>query len=305
MFIQNLEALRNPIGFLIPRSICSARAYVRSKLDQAAKDEAYGSESQGFTLFRHLASLYEAHEVPTAGFTDCHLVAIVGLLSNVINIVAWAMCHIVADKKLKASLEFELHKVVNRSSGSPDNEGLDLRLDLDKVKDSCPLLLATWYELLRIYGDSPVARYVQADTAFDTHFRVRRGSIMMTPIHLHNFDAKIWGSDVNAFRPNRFLWKDNGMVDTDLIKHLEVFGLPGMHQCPGRYLAMNLTLAFVAKALLNFEILPAPGLAFAIPNRKDTMLGLPATESDPRVSIGCYPGVRSVFVDFEKLQPGW
>ena len=128
---------------------------------------------------------------------------------------------------------------------------------------------------------------------------------MMTPIHLHNFDAKIWGSDVNAFRPNRFLWKDNGMVDTDLIKHLEVFGLPGMHQCPGRYLAMNLTLAFVAKALLNFEILPAPGLAFAIPNRKDTMLGLPATESDPRVSIGCYPGVRSVFVDFEKLQPGW
>ncbi|KAF9695157.1 hypothetical protein EKO04_006983 [Ascochyta lentis] len=312
VFIQNLEALRNPVTFLVPRHLRSARAYVRESLDQAAVNNAYGLESQGRTLFNRLAALYEAHGVPPAGFTDCHLVAIVGLLSNVINIMAWAMCHIAGDEKLKASLMVELNAVVEKSHSrsSSDNvlsedQGLELLLEINQVRESCPLLLATWYELLRTYGDSPVARYVNQDSAFDAQYQVKKGSIIMTPIHLHNCKDDIWGQDADAFRPSRFLSGNSSKVDADLIKHLEVFGLPGMHQCPGRYLAMNLVVALVAKMLLSFEITPVPGGTFSIPKRKETMLGLPATGSDPKVLVRHRQGIRSVHVGFENVRPGW
>lgn len=239
--------------------------------------------------------------------------AIVGLMSNVINVLAWAMCHIVADRELMESLVAELDALVDKSaarSPSSDNmpsadQGLDLLLDLDKVRDSCPLLLATWYELLRMYGDSPVARYVHQDSPFDAQYQVRKGSIIMTPIHLHNFSEDIWGPDADAFRPSRFLSDDSGKIDSNKIKHLEVFGLPGMHQCPGRYLALNLTLALVAKALLSFDVSAVNGVASSVPSRKETMLGLPATGSDPEVFIRRRRGVRSVQVEFENVRPGW
>lgn len=232
--------------------------------------------------------------------------AIVGLLSNVINIMAWATCHIVADKELKTSIVFELEAVIDKSItvGTEEDE-LELRLDLDKVRGSCPLLLATWYELLRVYGDSPVARYVHQDSVFDAEYQVKRGSMIMTPIHLHNFDKDIWGPDADAFRPSRFLSNEGGNIDSSLVKHLEVFGLPGMHQCPGRYLAMNMVLALVAKVLLTFEIKPAHGAVLGIPKRKETMLGLPATASDPDVLVKRRPGIRSVYVEFENVRPGW
>lgn len=306
VFIQNLEALRNPIFFLIPGSLRSARDYVRRALDQAAADGAYGDKSQTPTLFQRLSLLYEAHGVAADGFTDCHLVAIVGLLSNVINVMAWALCHITADKNLKASILAELKAAVDASIIVSDEEKeADLRLNVDKIRSACPLLLATWYELLRVYGDSPVARCVDKDSIFDAKYRVKRGSIIMTPIHLRNFNKDIWGPDADAFRPSRFLHKQDGYVDPGLVKHLEVFGLPGMHQCPGRYLAMNMFLALVAKLILTFEITPAHGAMPDVPRRKETMLGLPATASDPDVAVQRRPGVRSVHVGFEDVRPGW
>ncbi|KAF2751719.1 cytochrome P450 [Sporormia fimetaria CBS 119925] len=251
-FHSDLEALRNPIPFLIPSRLRSARNLDRQRLDNAAREETYGAEDEKPTLFMRLATLYEVHGVSPRGYTDCHIVAIVGLLSNVINIMAWAMSHILADEELMKSLRTQLGAVAVEEALTKNSE-VNLRLDLDKIRDSCPLLLATWYELLRTYGDSPVARYVHQDSAFDARYQVKKGSIIMTPLHLHNFDEGIWGPEAEAFDPSRFLFKHNGRMDPALVKHLEVFGLPGMHQCPGRYLAMNLFLESVTKALLSFE----------------------------------------------------
>jgi cytochrome P450 len=305
VFIQNLETLRNPISFLVPRELFSAREYVRKKLDKAAEDEAYGDEIQELTLFKRLSVLYETLELPQEGFTDCHLVAIVGLMSNVINIITWAICHIVADSELMASLVSELNAAVDHPHHTQDTKSLVI--DMDRVRSSCPLLLATWYELLRVYGDSPVARYVYEDSIFEAKYQIKKGSIIMTPIHLHNFALDTWGADVDAFRPSRFL-KDNGDVDADLVKHLNVFGLPGMHQCPGRYLGLNITLSLVVKALLSFEMVPGDGDALGkgvVPKRKETMLGLPAMRRDPEVIVRRRDGIKSVRVGFENVRPGW
>ncbi|OQE93172.1 hypothetical protein PENNAL_c0006G11348 [Penicillium nalgiovense] len=280
LFIQNLETLRNPIPWLIPFELRSARKV-------------------GVTLFERLDFLYKSLEIPREGFTDCHLVAIVGLMSNVINIITWAFCEIVADSELLVSLLAEIEATVDASSPNP-------AIDVDQIRRSCPLLLATWYELLRTYGDSPVARGVHEDSVFDNKYQLRKGSIIMTPIHLHNFSIDIWGEDAAIFRPSRFL--QNGEVRQDLVKHLNVFGLPGMHQCPGRYLGMNLTLGMLAKALLAFKFTPTPGEPLGrgtLPARKDTMLGLSALSRDPSVIVRRREGIRAVHLNFDNVRPGW
>jgi hypothetical protein len=293
--------LRNPIPWLIPFELRSARKAVRQKMEQCVKNGNYGrKQKQGVTLFERLAFLYESLEIPREGFTDCHLVAIVGLMSNVINIITWAFCEIVADSDLLVSLLAEIEAIVDASSPNPV-------IDVDQIRRSCPLLVATWYELLRTYGDSPVARGVHEDSVFNNKYQLWKGSIIMTPFHLHNFNIDIWGKDAEIFQPSRFLQKD-GEVRQDLVKHLNVFGLPGMHQCPGRYLGMNLTLGMLAKALLTFNFTPTPGEALGrgiLPARKDTMLGLPALSGDPRVIVRRREGIRAVHLNFDNVRPGW
>lgn len=69
--------------------------------------------TQGTTLFARLASLYESLETPQERFADCHLVAIVGLMSRVITMIAWALCEIVADSELTASPMAEINAIVD------------------------------------------------------------------------------------------------------------------------------------------------------------------------------------------------
>lgn len=305
LFIENLEALRNPIPFLVSSELQSARKSVREELGRAVLEEAYGDRDQAPTLFKELALLYEGLEIPPEAFTDCHLVAIVGLLSNVIHMMTWTMCHILADSKLKERIVAEIEASVDTSSEAEVAEGIVI--DVDRARASCPLLMATLYEVLRTYGDSPVARYVYQDGVFGAGMHIEKGSIIMTPIHLHNFDGDIWGPDANEFCPDRFLLPD-GQVNQALPKHLNVFGLPGMHQCPGRYLGLNLIMGLVAKTLLTFDMTPLPGRGLGngvVPARKETMLGLPAIKWDPRIRVGRRSSHESIRVCFDNIKPGW
>lgn len=302
MFIENLEALSNPVPFLVPRDLKTARETFRMELDQAIEKEAYGGENQDPTLFYRLSGLYETLKVPQEAFADCHLVAIVGLMSNVIHAMTWIMCHILADQELKDRILAELEASVGDQAAT--QPVLSLTIDIQRVRESCPTLLATWYELLRMYGDSPVARYVYQDSVFDGKFQIRRGSIIMTPIRLSNFDENTWGPDVHDFRPDRFL-NHQGRVNQALVKHLTVFGLPGMHQCPGRSLGHTLIIALVAKILLTFDIAPsAPGKPF-VPKRKETNLGLPAMKLDPEITVARRRGAGAVHAVFDNVSPGW
>lgn len=210
------------------------------------------------------------------------------------------MCEVLANPELLMSLLTEIKTVV-------DDSFSNMTIDVDHLRHSCPLLVATWYELLRTYGDAPVARGVHENTVFDNKYQLEKGSIIMAPIHLHNFDRDIWGDDVELFRPSRFLQKD-GEINQELVKHLNVFGLPGMHQCPGRYIALNLTIGLLAKSLLVFEFTPTPGGALGrgvVPARKDTMLGLPALRQDPTVILKRRDGIQGVQLLFNNVQPGW
>lgn len=92
------------------------------------------------------------------------------------------------------------------------------------------------------------------------------------------------------------------------MKHLNVFGLPDMHQCPGRYLGHTMTLAVIAKTLLGFDIESAPGDAIGsgiVPKRKEPVLRLPAMSCDPKVVVQRRGQIHFVKVLFENARSGW
>jgi cytochrome P450 len=89
----------------------------------------------------------------------------------------------------------------------------------------------------------------------------------MMPLRMNHQDPKTHGERANEFVPDRFL-EDMGMADTShgytadgtfmgktgpSIKSLRPFG-GGVTLCPGRFFAINETLAFIAVALRRFDI---------------------------------------------------
>ncbi|CRL25241.1 unnamed protein product [Penicillium camemberti] len=80
-----IEVSRNPIPWLIQPKLTSLRKFVRGKINQCVQNKHYGGkETQEATaLFRRLAFLCKS-----LGNSHCHLVAIIGPISNVISMIA-------------------------------------------------------------------------------------------------------------------------------------------------------------------------------------------------------------------------
>ncbi|KAG5979805.1 hypothetical protein E4U55_004742 [Claviceps digitariae] len=313
LVVQNLPLLGRPIALLVPSKLRSARAYVRHCIGKSIARGAYAEgdgKHEEKTLFAQLARLYTSLEMPRDCYSDCHLAVIVGLISNVINLISWGVCHIVADPELQVLLTTEL-KGAGLDFGTVDepSDPATAMVDIDHIRNACPLLMATWYELLRVYADAPVVRRLNKDSLFGKDIQLENGSVIVTPIHLRNFDEAIWGADRHVFRPSRFLQsQERRKIDKALVKHLVVFGLPGMHQCPGRYLGLTMALTVLAKIMVNLEIRPKPGDSLErglVPNRNETMLGLPALGRDPQVTMRRCAESRTVRVGYDNLKPGW
>ncbi|KAG6013688.1 hypothetical protein E4U43_007150 [Claviceps pusilla] len=149
-----------------------------------------------------------------------YLSVMVGLISNIINLISWAICHIIANPGLETSPREELEEA---SSG-------------DSNRDSRGAL-GPWHGL-----DVPTVRRLNKDGLFGEDIELKKGSVIVSPIHPSDiFDATIWGGDAHVFRPGRFIHtRGSRRINRELAKHLPVFGLPGMHQCPGRYLGLTM-----------------------------------------------------------------
>ncbi|KAG6002171.1 hypothetical protein E4U21_003419 [Claviceps maximensis] len=307
LVVQNLPSLGHPFALLIPAKLRSARAYVRDGIERATRardlyaDGDHAERGGEETLFVQLTCLYASLEMPRDCYVDCHLSVIVGLMSNIINLVSWAFCHVLADVELQMLLKEELYNAgAGAGAGTGAIDGLShhpgaATLDFDRLRSACPLLMATWYELLRVYADAPIVRRLNRDSLFGRDMQLRKGSVIVSPIHLRNYDEAIWGQDTHVFRPDRFLRPSHSgqaqgrrRINEELVTNLVVFGLPGMHQCPGRHLGLTMALTILAKIMVDLEIRPRPGDGLErglVPHRTESMLGLPALSRDPEVTV--------------------
>ncbi|ODM86709.1 Cytochrome P450 2U1 [Orchesella cincta] len=139
---------------------------------------------------------------------------------------------------------------------------------MDQVVGSCrqisltdkillPYTEAVLLEALRLSSIVPLGlpHRMNEDTIFRGYFLHKNATVISNLWAIHH-DPKIWGEDVNEYRPERFLSEDK----TRVVRHDSLMPFSAdRRQCIGKGLARYTMFLFLANILLKFNIEKEPG----------------------------------------------
>jgi cytochrome P450 len=145
-------------------------------------------------------------------------------------------------------------------------------------------LNSIWDETIRLTAFAASVRFLTCDLEIGGK-TLRKGNRLMIPQRQLHFSTEAFGQDASEFNFDRFL-KEPG-----LRRHpsLRPFG-GGATMCPGRNLAKQTTLAFVAMAVHAFEmVLDPPGQKFPSPLEGKPSIGLVDIMEDTDLTVRLEP----------------
>ncbi|ROT37825.1 cytochrome P450 [Sodiomyces alkalinus F11] len=155
----------------------------------------------------------------------------------------WMLSHLLFNPTLLDLIRAETEPAISKN-------GIDLSHLLNT--QTCPHLNSVWDETIRLAAYAASVRFLARDLQLGGK-TLRKGNRLMMPQRQLHFSEEAFGADAAAFHPDRFL------EDPALRRHpcLRPFG-GGASMCPGRNLAKQATLAFVAMAVRRFEMVVEP-----------------------------------------------
>ncbi|ODM87553.1 Farnesoate epoxidase [Orchesella cincta] len=159
--------------------------------------------------------------------------------------LSFAMLYLILNTEAQRNAQQELDRVVGSS-----------RQVFLSDKPTLPWTEAIVLETLRLSSIAPlgVPHLMLADTMFHGYFLPKDVTVIAGLYTIHH-DPKIWGEDVNEFRPERFLNGDKTQVIQN--EALVPFST-GRRVCIGEGLAKNTLFLFIANTLKKFNIEPDP-----------------------------------------------
>lgn len=159
-------------------------------------------------------------------------------MSNEYNTIFWVLSYMLYDPSLFSRIREE-----TEAAWRPDGA-----LDLKHLCANSPLTSATLHEILRLNNGAAALRCVTEQTVVGGRV-LGRGSMVLVPFRqLHN-NREVWGATADDFDAERFL-RQKGMA-----RHASYrpFG-GGATYCPGRTMAKEQVLGFVAVLLHRFDV---------------------------------------------------
>ncbi|KAF2178172.1 cytochrome P450 [Zopfia rhizophila CBS 207.26] len=123
---------------------------------------------------------------------------------------------------------------------------MNAKVDQDYIANKCPRFRGAWEENLRMTAFSSSVRYITEDTIIGKKI-LRKGHRIMMPYRQMHLDESVFGERVEEFNSERFV-KDPG-----LRRYNMAFG-GGATQCPGRYLATQAIMVFVAMLIHRLQV---------------------------------------------------
>ncbi|PVH68262.1 cytochrome P450, partial [Cadophora sp. DSE1049] len=184
-------------------------------------------------------------------------------VTNTVPNVFYMLCWIFERPALVQSLREEISGIVRRGG----KEG-EMMLDIEGLREKCPLLTACFHESLRLVKTGFSIRTVLEDTLLAEDYLLKKGAIIQIPTGVLQADRETWGPDAEIFNPYRWLdgtsgLENGGTGSENVYKSKEKrkaqnsafipFG-GGKNLCPGRHLAYNEIAAFVAVVVFGFDI---------------------------------------------------
>lgn len=126
-------------------------------------------------------------------------------------------------------------------------EGRD-DVDMTHLLERSPYLNAVFDEVMRLTNSSSSIRRVDAEVRIGG-LKLREGTNVLIPYRQLHFNENAFGDDVRMFNPDRFL--RNKSLNRN--PSYRPFG-GGSTYCPGRFIARQEVVAFVALVLYRYDI---------------------------------------------------
>ena len=159
------------------------------------------------------------------------------LNTNTYKLCFWLVSYILNDTTLLARIRAEVDLVM--ASGA---------YDVDRMIQDCPLLESCYYEALRVASSPLSVRNVVQPTELGGKMLQAGKRVLLSYRRLH-MNKKHYGPDVEHFVPDRF------MENKDLSRSpwFRPFS-GGAAYCPGRFMAKQEAITFVALAVHRFDL---------------------------------------------------
>lgn len=132
-------------------------------------------------------------------------------------------------------------------------------VNMSRLLEHCPCLNSVYDEALRVTNSSSSVRHVLADTVIGG-CKLRKGNNIIIPYRQLHFNEAVFGPTAGVFDPERFL-KNKALARSPSYRP---FG-GGSTYCPGRFIAKQEVVAFVALVLHRYDIKLAEGVDKGFP----------------------------------------
>lgn len=170
--------------------------------------------------------------------------------ANAYKLAFWIIAHILYDPALLVQLREE---VAPCFSPSPSPHSAKIT-SLTQLFDSTPILSSLYHEGLRVYNAPMGARSVTRPCSLPSAPSVilQPGKKLLMPYRQLHYDPAVWGKDIDAFDPTRFLGPSGEKLKSRNTSFRPFGG--GSTYCPGRFLAWREIALFVACVVWRFDI---------------------------------------------------
>jgi hypothetical protein len=232
---------------------------------------------QGSDLIKARVKINEDFQIPLKETARIEIGGSQAILSGTLPGTFWVAFHIFSDPLVLEDIRNELSKGVQT-----DDSGT-CTIDLSHVKTSCPILLSTLKETMRIHSTSTATRIAMEDYRLDNKYLLKKGSTIMMPASVQHTDQAVWGDTVDEFMHRRFV-REPGAKAINPIAFRGFGG--GTTLCPGRHFASTEILMFSALLVLGFDLQPIGGKWVAPSTAKSPMVNaLPVPDWDFEVEL--------------------
>ncbi|KAL4911188.1 hypothetical protein BDW74DRAFT_6045 [Aspergillus multicolor] len=208
-----------------------------------AEGQKDGSE---LTIARH-KSLFEAG-LSVSDIARNEVSMGLGLLSNTVPSCFWILYDLYRRPELLNEIRTELRTNALRV----DENGKHI-INIPSIRDSCPLLVSTYQEILRVRSASSPTRIATDDVLLSDKYLIRKGSVISIPGQAIARRDDVWGSNALEFNPRRFI--RTAEHNPRRTGGFMTFGVSPVI-CPGRHFASTEILGVVAMMVLRVDVCP-------------------------------------------------
>ncbi|CZR52713.1 related to cytochrome P450 7B1 (oxysterol 7-alpha-hydroxylase) [Phialocephala subalpina] len=198
----------------------------------------------------------------------------------------WLLIHIYSSPSLLSSIRAEVENITSLKTSSSGQKTADI--NISALNTSCPLLVSTWQETLRLTDATVSSRVVATDTLLDDTYLLKKGGVIQMACGPMHTSPQIWGLDSDTFNAQRFTKFNEDHLDRGTKKLRKQGFVPfggGTVLCPGRYFASTEIMGVAANIVLGYDILREDGKPLEVPGTKKQAMSVQVKHPEKDVEV--------------------